>query len=91
MALYLYSLILKEIDDCNVFSLLQVVDFKLPPQGKYAVGMLFLPKSDSRRKESKNIFRKVNLIQKFLCRCLKFGFMENGFWVLLRFYAVVGH
>ncbi|KAK7293763.1 hypothetical protein RJT34_16636 [Clitoria ternatea] len=37
----------------------EVVDFELPPQGKYAVGMLFLPKSDERRKESKNIFRKV--------------------------------
>lgn len=45
---------------------MQVVDFELPPQGQYAVGMLFLPKSDSRRKESKNIFTKVNVILKFI-------------------------
>ncbi|XLS99003.1 hypothetical protein HN51_041738 [Arachis hypogaea] len=37
----------------------EVVEFELPPQGNYAVGMLFLPKSDIRRKESKNIFQKV--------------------------------
>jgi glutamate synthase (NADPH/NADH) len=37
----------------------EVVDFQLPPQGDYAVGMFFLPKSDNRRKESKNIFKKV--------------------------------
>lgn len=37
----------------------EVVDFQLPPQGNYAVGMFFLPKSDSRRKESKDIFTKV--------------------------------
>ncbi|XP_027338978.1 glutamate synthase [NADH], amyloplastic isoform X1 [Abrus precatorius] len=37
----------------------EVVDFELPPQGKYAVGMFFLPKSDKRRNKSKNIFRKV--------------------------------
>jgi glutamate synthase domain-containing protein 1 len=53
---------LTEEDDCNGFALLQVVDFQLPPQGDYAVGMFFLPKSDNRRKESKNIFKKVNLI-----------------------------
>lgn len=65
--MYLLTSTLEEVDDCNGFTLLQVVDFELPPQGKYAVGMLFLPKSDSRRKESKNIFKKVNLIPKFLC------------------------
>jgi len=77
--LYLSPLILKEADDCNGFALLQVVDFQLPPQGNYAVGMFFLPKSDSRRKESKNIFTKVNLILKYyliscinrLCFCQK--------------------
>ncbi|KAK7320851.1 hypothetical protein VNO77_30707 [Canavalia gladiata] len=37
----------------------EVVDFELPPQGKYAVGMFFMPKSDKRRNESKNIFTKV--------------------------------
>ncbi|XP_025667074.1 glutamate synthase [NADH], amyloplastic isoform X2 [Arachis hypogaea] len=37
----------------------EVVDFELPPPGKYAVGMFFLPTSDSRREESKNVFRKV--------------------------------
>ncbi|KAK8473204.1 hypothetical protein PHAVU_001G076400 [Phaseolus vulgaris] len=37
----------------------EVVDFELPPQGKYAVGMFFLPKSENRRKESKKLFSKV--------------------------------
>ncbi|KAF1871443.1 hypothetical protein Lal_00020236 [Lupinus albus] len=37
----------------------QVVDFELPPLGKYAVGMLFLPTSNSRREESKKVFQKV--------------------------------
>ncbi|RZC18050.1 glutamate synthase [NADH], amyloplastic-like isoform X1 [Glycine soja] len=37
----------------------EVVDFELPPPGKYAVGMLFLPTSNSRREESKNVFQKV--------------------------------
>ncbi|QCE00220.1 glutamate synthase [Vigna unguiculata] len=36
-----------------------VVDFELPPQGKYAVGMFFLPRSENRREESKRIFTKV--------------------------------
>ncbi|XP_030500072.2 glutamate synthase [NADH], amyloplastic isoform X1 [Cannabis sativa] len=35
------------------------VGFELPPLGEYAVGMFFLPTSESRREESKNIFRKV--------------------------------
>ena len=43
----------------NGFALLQVVDFELPPQEKYAVGMFFLPKSKKRREESKRIFSKV--------------------------------
>ncbi|KAG5050369.1 hypothetical protein JHK85_011472 [Glycine max] len=38
---------------------IMVVDFELPPPGKYAVGMLFLPTSNSRREESKNVFQKV--------------------------------
>ncbi|CAN1264108.1 Glutamate synthase 1 [NADH], chloroplastic [Linum perenne] len=33
--------------------------FELPPPGEYAVGMFFLPTSDSRREESKNVFTKV--------------------------------
>ncbi|XP_062148767.1 glutamate synthase [NADH], amyloplastic isoform X1 [Alnus glutinosa] len=33
--------------------------FVLPPAGEYAVGMFFLPKSESRRKESKNVFTKA--------------------------------
>lgn len=33
--------------------------FELPPPGEYAVGMLFLPQSASRREESKNVFTKV--------------------------------
>lgn len=34
--------------------------FELPPLGQYAVGMFFLPTSESRREESKNVFTKVN-------------------------------
>lgn len=33
--------------------------FELPPLGQYAVGMFFLPTSESRREESKNVFTKV--------------------------------
>ncbi|KAF8042872.1 hypothetical protein BT93_A1255 [Corymbia citriodora subsp. variegata] len=33
--------------------------FQLPPPGEYAVGMLFLPTSESRREESKKVFQKV--------------------------------
>ncbi|XVF53410.1 hypothetical protein PTKIN_Ptkin05aG0097500 [Pterospermum kingtungense] len=35
------------------------VGFELPPPGQYAVGMFFLPTSESRREESKNVFTKV--------------------------------
>ncbi|KAK6925989.1 Glutamate synthase, alpha subunit, C-terminal [Dillenia turbinata] len=33
--------------------------FELPPAGQYAVGMLFLPTSESRREESKIVFTQV--------------------------------
>ncbi|EYU25212.1 hypothetical protein ABFS82_06G022500 [Erythranthe guttata] len=33
--------------------------FELPPLGEYAVGMFFLPTSDSRREQSKIVFAKV--------------------------------
>ncbi|KAH6822234.1 NADH-dependent glutamate synthase 1 [Perilla frutescens var. hirtella] len=33
--------------------------FELPPPGEYAVGMFFLPTSDSRREQSKIVFTKV--------------------------------
>ncbi|TQD94589.1 hypothetical protein C1H46_019834 [Malus baccata] len=33
--------------------------FDLPPAGEYAVGMFFLPASESRREESKRVFAKV--------------------------------
>uniref|UniRef100_A0A1D1Z3K9 glutamate synthase (ferredoxin) n=1 Tax=Anthurium amnicola TaxID=1678845 RepID=A0A1D1Z3K9_9ARAE len=33
--------------------------FDLPPAGEYAVGMFFLPTSESRREESKTVFAKV--------------------------------
>ncbi|KAB2620344.1 glutamate synthase, partial [Pyrus ussuriensis x Pyrus communis] len=33
--------------------------FHLPPAGEYAVGMFFLPASESRREESKRVFAKV--------------------------------
>ncbi|XP_010261570.1 PREDICTED: glutamate synthase 1 [NADH], chloroplastic [Nelumbo nucifera] len=35
------------------------VGFELPPPGEYAVGMFFLPTSDTRREESKKVFTKV--------------------------------
>ncbi|XP_074360798.1 glutamate synthase 1 [NADH], chloroplastic-like [Apium graveolens] len=35
------------------------VGFELPPPEKYAVGMFFLPTSESRREQSKNVFTKV--------------------------------
>ncbi|XP_044506677.1 glutamate synthase 1 [NADH], chloroplastic-like [Mangifera indica] len=35
------------------------VGFTLPPLGEYAVGMFFLPRSERRREESKNVFTKV--------------------------------
>ncbi|XP_031274848.1 glutamate synthase 1 [NADH], chloroplastic isoform X1 [Pistacia vera] len=35
------------------------VGFELPPPGEYAVGMFFLPQSESRKEESKNVFTKV--------------------------------
>ncbi|OVA11317.1 Class II glutamine amidotransferase domain [Macleaya cordata] len=35
------------------------VGFELPPAGEYAVGMFFLPTSDTRREESKIVFTKV--------------------------------
>ncbi|KAF8379702.1 hypothetical protein HHK36_029146 [Tetracentron sinense] len=35
------------------------VGFELPPPGEYAVGMFFLPTSESRREESKVVFTKV--------------------------------
>lgn len=45
------------------------VGFELPPAGEYAVGMFFLPTSDSRREESKNVFTKV--ISRFHCLLLR--------------------
>jgi glutamate synthase (NADPH/NADH) len=35
--------------------------FELPSPGEYAVGMFFLPTSESRRDESKKVFTKVIL------------------------------
>lgn len=37
------------------------VGFELPPPGEYAVGMFFLPTSESRREQSKIVFTKVVL------------------------------
>lgn len=48
-------------------TLLQVaedVGFELPLPGQYAVGMFFLPTSESRREQSKIVFTKVILIPK---------------------------
>lgn len=45
---------------CFVLSQVAVENgFELPPQGEYAVGMFFLPTSESRRLESKQVFSKV--------------------------------
>lgn len=47
------------------FTLNQVakdVGFELPPLGEYAVGMFFLPTSESRREQSKIVFTKVLLL-----------------------------
>lgn len=35
------------------------LDLDIPPIGKYAVGMVFLPTNESRREESKKVFNKV--------------------------------
>ncbi|GAV66210.1 GATase_2 domain-containing protein/GXGXG domain-containing protein/Glu_synthase domain-containing protein/Glu_syn_central domain-containing protein/Pyr_redox_2 domain-containing protein [Cephalotus follicularis] len=35
------------------------IGFALPPPGEYAVGMFFLPTSENRKEESKNVFTKV--------------------------------
>lgn len=40
----------------------KALGFVLPPAGKYAVGMFFLPTAESRRDESKNVFTKVCLL-----------------------------
>lgn len=37
------------------------VGFELPPPGEYAVGMFFLPTSESRREQSKIVLTKVIL------------------------------
>lgn len=39
--------------------LMDEMDLDLPPIGKYAVGMVFLPVIEDRREESKNVFNKV--------------------------------
>ncbi|KAJ7965362.1 Glutamate synthase 1 [NADH], chloroplastic [Quillaja saponaria] len=35
------------------------IGFELPPPGGYAVGMFFLPTSETRREQSKSVFKKV--------------------------------
>ena len=48
--------------DLIFFTLYQVVKdigIELPPPEKYAVGMFFLPTSESRREQSKTVFSKV--------------------------------
>lgn len=35
------------------------MDLDIPPIGKYAVGMVFLPTIEHRREESKKVFNKV--------------------------------
>lgn len=37
------------------------LDLDLPPIGKYAVGMVFLPTIEHRREESKKVFNKVSI------------------------------
>lgn len=40
---------------------MEELDMDLPPIGKYAVGMVFLPTIEHRREESKRVFNKVIL------------------------------
>lgn len=56
--------------------------FELPPPGEYAVGMFFLPTSDSRREESKNVFAKVKFETKL---------MQQYLPSLLESFESVGH
>jgi glutamate synthase (NADPH/NADH) len=39
--------------------LMDELDLSVPPLGKYAVGMVFLPTIEHRREESKKVFNKV--------------------------------
>lgn len=39
---------------------------ELPPLGDYAVGMIFLPTSERRREESRNVFNKVKSLSIFI-------------------------
>lgn len=58
------------------------IGFELPPLGEYAVGMLYLPTSESRREESKNVFTKV--ISSLLnCLCWMHIIHADGFSVCL--------
>lgn len=49
----------KLIDVLFQFQAVKDAGFELPPPGEYAVGMFFLPTSDSRREQSKIVFTKV--------------------------------
>lgn len=49
----------KLIDILFQFQAVKGAGFELPPPGEYAVGMFFLPTSDSRREQSKIVFAKV--------------------------------
>lgn len=48
-----------EFDSFTLYQVAKDVGFELPPPEKYAVGMFFLPTSESRREQSKNVFTKV--------------------------------
>lgn len=63
------------------FQAAQDLGFELPPPGEYAVGMFFLPKSQSRREESKNVFTKVVSCMKIFIWIL--FEVHDGLWFFL--------
>ena len=44
----------------------------LPPSNEYAVGMFFLPRDETRREDSKNVFNKVQISLNMVFKMLKF-------------------
>ena len=46
-------------DSFTLYQVVKDIGIELPPPEKYAVGMFFLPTSESRREQSKTVFSKV--------------------------------
>lgn len=55
----LFPIMIMTVVCMNYVKVAKDAGFELPQAGEYAVGMLFLPTSGSRREESKNVFTKV--------------------------------